>query len=110
VILNLVTGLVDGRADDAAAFAEPRVLWEDDTAGPRVMLEVAPPFTVESVAALKAMGYANVFALTEPNRDLSAFGGLNAVVRDDASKSWKGFCDARRPGTAAAPARLSRGR
>ena len=96
------------RAPDAAgAYAAPRVIWEDDRAGPRVMVEVAPPFGPDAAPALKAMGYGNVFALTEPDRNLSAFGGVNGIAWDDASTSWLGLPDARRPGTAAAPARIA---
>ena len=107
ILLGFVTGLVDGHVPPARVGAEPRVLWEDDSAGPRVMLEVAPPFGPPDPATLKAMGYGTVYALTEPDRNLSAFGGVNAVAWDAASSSWLGLIDVRRPGTAAAPARVA---
>jgi gamma-glutamyltranspeptidase/glutathione hydrolase len=107
ILLAFVAGLVDGRGRPAEVGSEPRILWEDDTAGPRVMIEVAPPVGPADAAALTAMGYGTVYALTEPDRNLSAFGGINAVAWDAASSSWLGLIDVRRPGTAAAPTRLA---
>ena len=47
-LLNLVVGLVDGQQSPEDAFAAPRVLWEDDQAGPRVMIEIAPPIPADA--------------------------------------------------------------
>lgn len=105
VLLSFVAGLVDGRDAPADALARPRLLWEDDHAGPRVLLEVAPPYSAASVAALKAMGYPGVFALTEPGSDTLVFGGIHAIVRDDAAGTWTGLVDGRREGAAAVPSR-----
>jgi hypothetical protein len=70
------------------------------------MLEVATPLTPESVKVLKGMGYGEVFALTEPGRDLTVFGGINGIVWSPESSSWLGIVDGRRPAVAAAPSRI----
>lgn len=108
ILLNFLSALFDGGDGRAEAYARPRVLWEDDSAGPRVMLEIAPPFGPDSVASLKAMGYGRVFALGAPSRDTPVFGGIHAVFRDEARGSWVGFVDGRRPGACAAPSRIVR--
>jgi gamma-glutamyltranspeptidase / glutathione hydrolase len=108
ILLNFLSALFDGGDGRAEAYARPRVLWEDDSAGPRVMLEIAPPFGPDSVASLKAMGYGKVFALRAPSRDTPVFGGIHAVFRDEAKGTWVGFVDGRRPGVCAAPSRIVR--
>lgn len=107
ILLNFLSALLDGGDGWAEAYARPRVIWEDDAAGPRVMIELAPPFGPESVSALKAMGYNKVWALAAPSRDTPVFGGLHAVFRDDARGVWTGFVDGRRAGSVAAPARIA---
>ena len=106
ILLSLVTAFADGGDALAAAYARPRMVWEDDLAGPRVMLELAPPFTERDVAALEAMGYPNVWVLRAPSRDSAIFGGIYGVVRDEARGVWTGIVDGRRAGVAAAPARV----
>ncbi|MBK9968449.1 MAG: gamma-glutamyltransferase [Holophagales bacterium] len=106
-LLNLVAGLYDGGQPPEEAYAAPRVIWEDDLAGPRVMVEIAPPIPVDAEAALKAMGYENVWTLTAPGRDSTIFGGIHAVLWDEESSRWQGFVDGRRAGVAAAPARIA---
>ncbi len=105
-LLYFVAGLVDGRQSPEEAYATPRVIWEDDQAGPRVMIEVAPPVPADAVAILKGMGYEKVFALTAPGRDSSAFGGIHAVLWNQERSVWQGFVDGRRAGVAAAPGRI----
>ena len=107
ILVNLVVGLVDGREPPVEALARPRILWENDNAGPRVMIEVAPPLTEETVPALKKMGYGNVFALTAPGGDTAVFGGIHAVHWDPATSAWQAVLDGRRPSVAAAPSRLA---
>jgi gamma-glutamyltranspeptidase/glutathione hydrolase len=107
ILLNLLAGLVDGNEKPVDAYARPRILWEDDTAGPRVMLEIAPPLTPDDVLALKGMGYGNVFALTAPGRDSTVFGGIHGVAWDPEASAWDGIVDGRRSGVAAAPARVA---
>ncbi len=109
MLLNVVAGLVDGHQSPEEAFAAPRVIWEQDHAGPRVMVEVAPPMPPDTVQTLKAMGYENVFALKAPGRDSTVFGGVVAVLRDEASSNWRGFVDGRRAAVAAAPSRIALG-
>jgi gamma-glutamyltranspeptidase/glutathione hydrolase len=104
MLLNLLAGIVDGGERPVDAGARPRVLWEDDTAGPRVMLEIAPPFGRDAVAAFREMGYGNVFALTSPGSDSAVFGGIHAIAWNPEVSEWEGFADGRRPGVAAAPA------
>ena len=106
-LLHLVAGLVDGRQTPGDAYAAPRVLWEDDHAGPRVMIEVAAPLPADAAATLKGMGYQKVFALTAPGRDSTVFGGINAVWWDEGSSTWKGLVDGRRAAVAAAPSRIA---
>ncbi|MFN7985856.1 MAG: gamma-glutamyltransferase [Thermoanaerobaculia bacterium] len=108
ILLNVLVALVDGGDGREEAYARPRLIWEDDSAGPRVMVELAPPFGPESVAALKEMGYRKVFALAAPGRDTAVFGGVHAVLRDAATGEWVGCVDGRREATAAAPTRLVR--
>jgi gamma-glutamyltranspeptidase / glutathione hydrolase len=105
-LLNLVTGLVDGKQSPKEAYAQPRVIWEDDLAGPRVMVEVAPPIPADAAETLKRMGYGNVFALTAPGRDSTVFGGIHAVLWDEESSTWQGFVDGRRAAVASAPSRI----
>lgn len=107
ILLNLIVGLADGGDGLPAASARPRMIWEDDLAGPRVMLELAPPFREVDVAALEEMGYPNVWVLRAPSRDSGVFGGIYGVARDDASGTWTGIVDGRRAGVAAAPARIT---
>jgi len=107
ILLNVVAGLVDGRQPPEEAYAAPRVIWEQDHAGPRVMVEVAPPIPADAAAALKAMGYENVFALTAPGRDSTVFGGVNAVLWNDEREQWEGVVDGRRAAVVAAPLRLA---
>ncbi|MBK9089351.1 MAG: gamma-glutamyltransferase [Holophagales bacterium] len=107
MLLNVVAGLVDGRQPPQEAYAEPRVIWEQDHAGPRVMVEVAPPIPEDAALTLKAMGYENVFALTAPGRDSTVFGGVNAVLWNDARAQWEGVVDGRRAAVVAAPPRLA---
>jgi gamma-glutamyltranspeptidase len=109
VLLNVVAGLVDGKQLPEDAYAAPRVIWEDDRAGPRIMVEVAPPMPPDTVQALKAMGYEKVFALTAPGRDSTVFGGVIAVLWDEDSSDWRGFVDGRRAAVAAAPSRIAPG-
>jgi gamma-glutamyltranspeptidase/glutathione hydrolase len=106
ILLSFLAGVVDGGEEPADACARPRLLWEDDSAGPRVMLEVAPPFTTDDVKALEEMGYENVFTLTEPGSDTAAFGGLHAIARDPGDSSWIGIADGRRPAKMAVPSRI----
>ncbi|MHB8798249.1 MAG: gamma-glutamyltransferase [Thermoanaerobaculia bacterium] len=107
ILLNLVVALADGGDTLASAYARPRMIWEDDLAGPRVMLELAPPFAERDVSALAAMGYPNVWTLRAPNRDSGVFGGVYGVARDDARGLWQGVVDGRRAGLAAAPSRIT---
>jgi len=109
ILLGVVVGIVDGGEPAAAAVGRPRVIWDDELAGPRVMLEVAPPLSADDDARLRGFGYEGVFALREPSRDSNAFGAVFAVARD-ASGAWQGIVDGRRPGFAAAPSRLPGGR
>jgi gamma-glutamyltranspeptidase/glutathione hydrolase len=106
MLLNLLAGIVDGGEWPVDAGARPRVLWEDDSAGPRVMLEIVPPFGRDAVAVLRDMGYGNVFALTSPGSDSAVFGGIHAIAWNPEVSGWEGFADGRRPGVAAAPARV----
>jgi Gamma-glutamyltransferase len=106
ILLNLVVALADGGDALAAAYARPRMIWEDDLAGPRVMLELAPPFAERDVSALGAMGYPNVWTLRAPSRDSGVFGGVYGVARDEAGGLWKGVVDGRRAGFAAGPSRI----
>ena len=108
ILLGFLSALYDGGDGRAEAYARPRVLWEEDSAGPRVMLELAPPFGPDSVAALKAMGYRKIFALSAPSRDTPVFGGIHAIFRDDAARTWVGYVDGRRAGVVATPSRLAR--
>ena len=108
ILLNFLSALFDGHDSRAEAYARPRVLWEDDSAGPRVMIEIAPPLGPDSVAALKSMGYRKVYALSAPSRDTPVFGGIHAIFRDDAAGAWVGYVDGRRAGVVAAPSRLVR--
>ncbi len=103
ILLNLVVDVVDGGEPAAVAVGRPRMIWDDELSGPRVMLEVAPPFSGADVERLKALGYEGVFALYEPSRDSNVFGAVFAVARD-AAGAWQGIVDGRRPGFAAAPA------
>lgn len=107
ILLNFLAGVVDAGESPAEASARPRLLWEDDSAGPRVMLEVAPPFTADDPKTLKEMGYANVFTLADPGRDTAAFGGVHAIAWDAATASWVGIADGRRPATVAVPSRVA---
>ena len=106
-LLNLVVGLVDGKQSPEDAYATPRVIWEDDHAGPRIMVEIAPPIPADAAQALKGMGYDNVFALTAPGRDSTVFGGIHTVLWDEESSAWQGLVDGRRAGVAAAPPRIA---
>jgi gamma-glutamyltranspeptidase len=106
-LLNFVVSLVDGRQSPEEAYAAPRILWEDDHAGPRVMLEIAPPIPADAVQTLKAMGYEKVWALTAPGSDSAAFGGIQAVLWNEDSSAWNGFVDGRRAAVAAAPSRIA---
>ncbi len=106
ILLSFLAGIVDAGEGPAEACARPRLLWEDDSAGPRVMLEIAPPFTADDAEALREMGYGNVFTLTEPGRNSASFGGVHAIVRAPAAASWVGLADGRRPATVAVPSRI----
>jgi len=106
-LIYLVAGLVDGLEPPGEAYAAPRVIWEDDHAGPRVMIEVAAPLPADAAAKLKGMGYEKVFELTAPGRDSPVFGGINAVWWDEGSSTWKGLVDGRRAAVAAAPSRIA---
>ena len=106
-LLNVVVGLVDGRQSPEEAYASPRVLWEDDHAGPRVMLEIAPPIPADAVLTLKGMGYEKVFALTVPGRDSAVFGGVNAVLWNEESSAWQSLVDGRRAAVVATPPRVA---
>lgn len=107
ILANLLVALFDGGDTTAEAYARPRFLWEDDSAGPRVMIEIAPPFVPSDVDAIKAAGYARVFALSAPDRNTPVFGGIHAVVRNDADGTWEGWFDGRRVASAAAPERTA---
>lgn len=107
MLLNVVAGLVDGRQSLEEAYAAPRVIWEQDRAGPRIMLEVAAPIPADAALTLKAMGYEKVFALTAPGRDSTTFGGINAVLWNEARKEWQSLVDGRRAGAVAAPPRIA---
>ncbi len=107
ILLNLVVALADGGDALGTAYARPRMVWEDDLVGPRVMLELAPPFTEADVEALRMMGYPNVWTLRAPSRDSGVFGGVYGVARDEAGGLWKGVVDGRRAGLAAAPSRVT---
>ncbi len=106
ILLNVVTSLVDGHEPAADAVAQPRMLWEIGSAGPRVLLEVAGPWTLETVEVLKTMGHDNVFALTTPGSNSGAFGGVYTVTWNAAASTWEGVADNRRAGIAAAPAHI----
>ena len=107
ILLSLVAAFADGGDALAAAYSRPRMVWEDDLSGPRVMLELAPPFAERDVAALEAMGYPNVWVLRAPSRDSGVFGGIYGVARDEARGVWTGIVDGRRAGVAAAPSRIT---
>ena len=106
ILLSLVAAFADGGDAFATAYSRPRMIWEDDLAGPRVMLELAPPFAERDVSALGAMGYPNVWTLRAPSRDSGVFGGVYGVARDEAGGLWKGVVDGRRAGFAAGPSRI----
>jgi gamma-glutamyltranspeptidase/glutathione hydrolase len=106
MLLNLVAGLVDGREAPALAYERPRMLWEDDSAGPRVMYEATPPFDAATADALRALGYEKVYALLARDRNAGAFGGIQSVVWDPATATWTGVVDGRRAGAAAGPTRI----
>lgn len=107
ILLGFLAGVVDAGESPAEACARPRLLWEDDSAGPRVMLEVAPPFTADDAKALLEVGYDDVFTLAAPDRNTAAFGGVHAIAWDAASASWVGIADGRRPATVAVPSRVA---
>jgi gamma-glutamyltranspeptidase/glutathione hydrolase len=107
MLLNVVAGLVDGRQQPEEAYAAPRIIWEQDHAGPRIMLEVAPPIPADAALTLQAMGYEKVFALTAPGRDSTVFGGINAVIWNEKRKEWQSLVDGRRPAVVAAPPRIA---
>ena len=106
-LLNVVAGLVDGGASPREVYSQPRVVWEDDSAGPRVMVEIAPPIPPDAAAILKGMGYENVWTLTAPTRDSPVFGGINAVLWNEETSAWQGLVDGRRAAVAAAPPRVA---
>ncbi|HYN43280.1 MAG TPA: gamma-glutamyltransferase [Thermoanaerobaculia bacterium] len=106
-LLNFVVGLVDGKQLPEDAYATPRVLWEDDNAGPRVMVEIAPPIPADAAQILKGMGYEKVWALTTPGRDSAAFGGVNAVRWNQESSTWESRVDGRRAAVVATPPRIA---
>ena len=107
ILANVLVALFDGGDTTAEAYSRPRFLWEDDSAGPRVMIEIAPPFVPSDVDAIKAAGYGKVFSLSAPDRNTPAFGGIHAVVRNEADGTWEGWFDGRRVASAAAPERLA---
>jgi gamma-glutamyltranspeptidase/glutathione hydrolase len=109
ILANVLVDHVDGRHPIDSALATPRVLWEDEGAGGRVMLELAPPLEPRHVSALKEMGYGNVFVLSAPGKDSGAFGGVNAAAWDPSTSTWEGVADSRRNGAAAAAGRSSSG-
>lgn len=109
ILANVLVDHVDGGQPIGRALAAPRVMWEDEGAGGRVMLELAPPLAPRHVAALKEMGYGNVFVLSAPGKDSGAFGGVNAAAWDPSSSTWEGVADSRRDGAAEAARRSSPG-
>lgn len=105
ILASFLVALWDGGDTTAEALARPRLLWEEDSAGPRVMLEPVPPFAAADADALRAMGYPKVFTLLAPGRNTPVFGGLHIVLRDEPRGTWEGWVDGRRAGFAAAPSR-----
>ena len=106
ILLSLVAAFADGGDAFATAYSRPRMIWEDDLVGPRVMLELVPPVAERDVTTLEAMGYPKVWVLRAPSRDSGVFGGIYSVTRDEARGVWTGIVDGRRAGVAAAPARV----
>lgn len=106
ILLSLVVGLVDGGDRPEEAHARPRLLWEDDDAGPRVMLEVAPPFVAGDVARLEEMGYGKPWVLDGPKPEVVLFGGIYAAYRGPGGE-WTAIVDGRRAGTVGVPSHLS---
>lgn len=105
ILASFLVALFDGGDATAEAYARPRLIWDDDSAGPRAMFEVAPPFSLSDGETLKAAGYGRVFALAAPSRDTPVFGAIHAVFRDDARGTWEGWVDGRRAAVAGAPSR-----
>jgi len=101
-VVDVVVALVDGELPLPAAVSAPRVLWTGEHDG-RIALEIAPPVTDATAAALEARGWTDVYALRFPARtiDLVYFGGVNAVARE-ADGTLVAAGDPRRDGAAAA--------
>jgi gamma-glutamyltranspeptidase/glutathione hydrolase len=100
-ILITISNVVDRGMSLRQAMAFPRVLWggsKDNT----VYLEVAPPVTDAQADELVRRGFAKVYRLRFPPRDIdvSAFGGVNAIAVDHEG-TFVGVADPRRQGCAA---------
>lgn len=106
-LISFLAALVDGKQPPQEALAEPRVIWEDDHAGPRVMLEIAPPIPADAEAAVRGMGYEKVYTLKAPGRDSTVFGGILGMLRGDEPSAWQSLVDGRRAAVAAAPSRIA---
>ena len=99
-VLLAISNVVDQGMDLRAAVEAPRVLWGGNQEN-RLYLELAGPITDALADRLAKRGYANIFRLHFPPRqvDLNAFGCVNAVlVQPDGT--LVGVGDPRRQGVA----------
>jgi gamma-glutamyltranspeptidase/glutathione hydrolase len=104
MIVDTVTAVVDRHLPLCEAMAAPRVLW-GGKADPTVYVEIVDPVTDAVADALQARGFAPQERGRYPMSalDMTAFGGVNAILVDPVDGTMVGVGDPRRQGAAAAP-------
>jgi gamma-glutamyltranspeptidase/glutathione hydrolase len=100
-IVGTIVNVVDRGLPLGEAVAAPRALWGGNLAN-KVYLEIVDPITVEQADTLAQRGFARQERLTYPATplDVTDFGGVNAILLDQAGGTMIGVGDPRRQGVA----------